>query len=321
MSQDKKFDVMVVGELNVDLILNKLNKPPQLGKEQIADEMTLTLGSSTAIYAANSNSLGLDVAFCGKVGTDQFGTLVMNALADKGVNTDYVITDDQLKTGATVIFRYDNDRMMVTHPGAMNHMTVPEVPDELFEKSGHIHTSAIFLQPRIKKDLLPLFRKAKAFGLTTSMDTQWDPQEEWDLDFEHLLPLLDFFLPNDQELLQLTGASDVDGALEQLSGYDTCIVVKCGERGAVMQKDGTKHAIPAYDVSDDFVDAVGAGDSFNAGFIHGFVQGKPLKECLAGGNLAAAVSTTAAGGTDGIQSYRQVTERGNTLQLRTGKQG
>lgn len=320
MPQDKKFDVMVVGELNVDLILNKLNKPPQFGKEQIAGEMTLTLGSSTAIYAANSTSLGVDVAFCGKVGTDQFGTLVMNSLSEKGVNTDYIIADDTLKTGATIIFRYDNDRMMVTHPGAMDHMTVPDVPDELFKKSRHIHTSAVFLQPGIKKDLVSLFRKAKEHGLTTSMDTQWDPEEAWELDFENLLPLLDFFLPNDQELLQLTGASDVDDALEQLSGYDTCIVVKCGEQGAVMQNNGKKRTVPAYHVT-DFVDAVGAGDSFNAGFIHGFVKGKPLKKCLAAGNLAAAVSTTAAGGTDGIKSPQQVAEMGKRFKLRTTKSG
>lgn len=317
MPQDKKFDVMVVGELNVDLILNKLNKPPQFGKEQIADEMTLTLGSSTAIYAANSTSLGVDVAFCGKVGTDQFGTLVMDSLAEKGVNTDYVITDSTLKTGATIIFRYDNDRMMVTHPGAMDHMTVADVPEELFKKSRHIHTSAVFLQPGIKKDLISLFQKAKNHGLTTSMDTQWDPEENWDLNFAKLLPLLDFFLPNDQELLQLTGSSDVNEALKQLSGYDTCIVVKCGDRGAVMQNNGKRDTIPAYHVT-DFVDAVGAGDSFNAGFIHGFVKGKSLKQCLAAGNLTAAASTMAAGGTGGIQSYQQVTELDHKLELRTG---
>lgn len=306
------FDVMVVGELNVDLILDQLHKPPGFGKEQIAGEMILTLGSSTAIYAANSASMGLNVAFCGKIGNDRFGNLVMDSLAEKGVNTDYVISDAKLATGATVICRYGNERMMITHPGAMEHMTAGEVPDELFQKSRHLHTSAVFFQPGIKNNLVQLFEKAKNSGLTTSLDSQWDPAEKWDLDLKNLMPFLDFFLPNEQELLHLTASKTMDEALASFSEFDTCIVVKCGDKGAIMQQKGKRETVKAYQVP-DFVDAVGAGDSFNAGFIHDFLKGRNLSDCLSTGNLTAAVSTMASGGTGGIQSYRQIVDFGKKL--------
>lgn len=310
--QDKIFDIMVVGELNADLILDQLHKPPGFGKEQTAGLMTLTLGSSTAIYAANSASLGSKVAFCGKIGADRFGSLVMDSLEQKSVNTEYIITDPNLATGATVIIRYANDRMMVTHPGAMEHMSVSEVSEELFIKSRHLHTSSVFFQPGIKKNLTELFQKAKSFGLTTSMDAQWDPSEKWDLNLADLMPFLDFFLPNEQELLHLTGSTTLDEALKALSGYDTCIVVKCGNKGATMQYRGEKESVKAYPIP-GFVDAVGAGDSFNAGFIHEFLKGRHLSDCLAIGNLTAAVSTTSAGGTNGIKSYHHVIKTGKSM--------
>lgn len=309
MPVNKKYDIMVVGELNMDLIMNQLHKPPQFGKEQKAESMTLTLGSSTAIYASNSASLGAKVAFCGKIGDDTFGGMVLESLLENGVNTDHIITDKELATGATIILQYGSERMMVTYPGAMEAMTVQEVPDELFKSSRHLHTSSIFFQPGIKNDLEILFRKAKNNGVTTSLDTQWDPNEEWDLDLKKLLPFVDFFLPNEDELLHLTKTARVNDALDMLKEFDTCTVVKMGNKGAIMQYKGERKTISAHKIN-DFSDAVGAGDSFNSGFLHEYLSGKDLSDCLITGNLVAAVSTTATGGTKAIKNYNQVIEYG-----------
>lgn len=313
-NESKTNDILVVGELNVDLILNQLNKAPKFGKEQRADQMTLTLGSSSAIFASNCSSLGSKVAFCGKVGDDGFGNFVMQSLAKKNVTADSVIVEKNLKTGATVIFNYQDDRMMVTHPGAMEHMTVDEIPEEVMKKSRHLHTSAIFFQPGIKKDLVKLFSRAKKLGLTTSMDTQWDPEEEWDIDIQKILPVLDFFLPNEDELIALTRSSSLQEALDKISGFETTVVVKQGEKGATMFRNGETRSIPAYKIT-DYVDAIGAGDSFDAGFISSYLKGKSLNESLEIGNIAAAVSTTAPGGTTAITSFENVIEKGKTMEL------
>lgn len=311
---EKEFDLMVVGELNVDLIMDRLKNLPELGKEQRAEEMELVMGSSSAIFACNCSSLGLNVAFSGMVGTDMFGKFVMESLSASGVNTDAVIADSRYKTGATVIYNYGNDRMMVTHPGAMEHLTVEDIPDTLFDRSRHLHTSSIFFQPGIRKDLVKLFRRAKSHGLSTSMDAQWDPDEKWDLDLRSILPHLDFFLPNDQELMHLTRSDSVEEALDKLKPHSTVIVVKMGVRGSVMQVDGERTWLPPYHVP-DFSDAIGAGDSYNAGFIRSWLHRKPLEECMKLGNMTAAVSTTAYGGTAAIRSLEQVIQKAENYQL------
>ena len=91
----KQFDIIALGELNVDLILNNIEGFPEVGKEKFAKQMTLTLGSSTAIFAANAAALGAKVAFCGMIGNDSFGDLVESSLQAKGVDTRYLIRQDK----------------------------------------------------------------------------------------------------------------------------------------------------------------------------------------------------------------------------------
>ncbi len=80
---NKEFDVIEVGELNVDLILNQIESFPEMGKEKLAHAMTLTLGSSSAIFASNLSSLGAKVSFIGKIGEDSFGDLILDSLITK----------------------------------------------------------------------------------------------------------------------------------------------------------------------------------------------------------------------------------------------
>ena len=164
----KKFDIIVVGELNIDLILNQIEGFPEVGKEILADKMTLTLGSSSAICASNLSSLGLKVAFIGKLGNDIFGQFIIDELKSKGVDTSLIIIDDTLKTGATVALSYDEDRAMVTHQGAMSHLGINDIDEQQLKQAQHLHFSSYFFQPGFKGALDSLFKKAKNAGLTTS---------------------------------------------------------------------------------------------------------------------------------------------------------
>ena len=302
---DKKFDVIVVGELNVDLILNKIDGFPEIGKEILADEMTLTLGSSSAIFASNLSVLGAKVAFLGKIGKDQFGELVLNSLQAKGVNTDLIIQDENLNTGATIVLNYDEDRAMVTHPGAMNHLTINDISEEKLKLGRHLHFSSYYLQPGIKNDVGRLFKMAKDLGLSTSFDMQWDPAEKWDLNIKETLPYVDVFLPNKQELIHLTGQVNLKEAVRVLGANVNTIVVKMGSEGSVSFQEGKEFKIPAFH-NNNVVDAIGAGDSFNAGFIFKFIQGAPLEECQRFGNLCGAINTTAAGGTTAFTDFAAI---------------
>jgi len=298
-------DVIVVGELNVDLILNRIDSFPEIGKERLAEEMTLTLGSSSAIFASNLSSLGSKVSFLGKIGKDIFGDLVISSLQSKGVNTNTIICSEELKTGATIVLNYKEDRAMVTHPGAMEALTLEDITESTLKKSRHLHFSNYFLQPGLKKSIASLFKMAKSLGLTTSFDTQWDPEEKWDLNLSSVLPFVDVFLPNKQELLYLTQKSTVEDALDYLSPIANTIAVKLGNKGSLVFSGGKKFQKDPF-LNTNVIDAIGAGDSFNAGFIYKFIQKCPIEECQEFGNLTGAVSTTAAGGTAAFESYDTV---------------
>lgn len=301
----RPFDVLVVGELNVDLILDGMGSLPEMGKEILARSMTLALGSSSAIFASNLRCLGPRVTFLGKVGDDLFGSFVLERLRARRVDTSLVLTVPGLSTGATVALNHGEERAMITAAGAMEHLGIEDVTPEHLASARHLHFASAFLQPKITPHVATLFRRAKEAGMTTSFDPQWDPAEAWDLDLADILPGVDVFLPNEAELLHLTRRPDVPSALAALRPFAHVVAVKQGRRGATAQAGAETVASPAF-LNTRVVDAIGAGDSFGAGFIARFLAGERLEGCLEFGNLMGAVCTTAAGGTGAFTNLADV---------------
>lgn len=305
MPLNKVYDVVVAGELNVDIILNQITQFPVMGKEVLAEQMTVTLGSSSAIFASNLSVLGSRVAFAGTIARDQFGELILGTLQSKGVNTDHIAVTTKRSTGATIALSFGEDRAMVTYPGAMSLFGLGDIPEQLLRESRHLHVSSIFLSTGLRKDVHKLFRMAKDLGLTTSLDPQWDPEERWDIDFETLLPDVDVFIPNESELKAITGGQQKEDAVSIIRQYANVLIVKSGREGAFLYTDDESLHQPAF-LNQDVVDTIGAGDSFGAGFIHRFIQGRSLKQCLEFGALTGAISTTRAGGTTAFENLETV---------------
>jgi len=300
-----RFDVIVIGELNVDLLLNDIALLPTVGKEIIANQMKLALGSSSAIFASNSSTLGLRVGFLGKVGRDDFGSFCVGCLNAKNVDTSLVSYDDENGTGITVAMIYDNDRAMVTYPGAMKTLTLKDINFQRLSEARHIHFSSYFLQPGIGKDLIVIFRKAKEMGLTVSFDTQWDPDEKWDLDLKQILPHVDVFLPNQGEFEALTGSKDWEKSMYEVGKHARIIAMKAGKDGSYVYHNGKIIRGKPF-LNENVVDPIGAGDSYNAGFIYRFLQGDTIEKCQEYANLIGAVSTTAEGGTGAFTDKKTV---------------
>jgi len=299
-----KFDVLVVGELNIDLILDGLQRFPEIGKEILADKMIYTLGSSSAIFASNLSTLGASVNYCGCIGDDDFGKKIINDLSAKGVNTNDIILS-KTATGITVILNDAQDRAMVTYAGAMNELREVDITDEILMSANHMHVSSVFIQPALKPGLTNLFNRAKKFGLTTSLDPQWDSYERWDCDWNNLLPLVDVFLPNREELKNITKKTTIEDAVNAIKRIANVIVVKNSDEGAtVFYKDEVSEQ-PAF-LHQEFADAIGAGDSFDAGFIRAFVRDKSLQECVELGAVCGAINTTAYGGTTAFTSLNAI---------------
>ena len=196
---------------------------------------------------------------------------------------------------------------MVTYQGAMNDLKISDIKDEVLRKASHLHLSSVFLQEGLKPDITTLFKKAKSLGMTTSLDPQWDPQEKWDIDLGELLPYVDVFLPNAEELQKLTGTDNIDAALNSIKSYCNVVVIKNGVEGAVMW-DKEKIVSQAAFLNENVKDAIGAGDSFNSGFIANYTHKKTLEECLEFAAITGAINTIESGGTKAFKSFDKVKE-------------
>src|SRR5258706_1498589 len=298
MTSSRKFDFSVVGELNLDLVLYGLPPELELDREHIASDMRLTLGSSSAIFAHNLALLGNRVAFHSAIGADALGELCLARLADSRTDVSAVRKFADKQTGLTVILPRPVKRYILTFPGVMAGMRFEDLDLDLVFNARHLHISSLFLQRALRPRVAKLFRLAKQAGLTTSLDTNDDPDGWWDLDNE-IFKHLDVLLPNESEACRLANRATSEAALKTLGEQVPLVVMKCGEKGAIAKRGEVEVVSSPFPTQ--AVDSIGAGDSFDAGFLHQFIRGASLEACLRFGNLTGALSTTRQGGTEAFR--------------------
>ena len=293
------FDITIAGEINLDLILYGL--PPELPLEQelLATGLEVTLGSSSAITAHNLAAIGSKVGFITRVGQDQLGTIALERLNAASVDVSRITHSRKLNTGLTVLLAHGGPRHILTYPGCMSEMSFEDLDLTYLKSSRHFHLSSYFLHRALIPRIPELLRELKSAGLSISLDTNDDPEDRWDDGIREVLQFVDVLMPNEREACKLARTDDLEEAVRQLRKVVPLLVVKRGRKGATAfdkTSDVPVEAIPV-----EVVDPVGAGDTFNAGFLHKWLQHKPLHECLAYGNLAAACSTTRPGGTEAFR--------------------
>ena len=302
----KRFDVVVFGDTCVDLILKDADVVPQFGQvEKLVANYDLEMGGSCCIFAAQAAKLGLRVALLGRVGADAFGQLIVDTLSAAGVDTRHITVDGSLRTGITVHLAQGDDRAMLTHPGSLSALTIDDLSDELLRSARHLHYGSLYLQAGLLPHWIDILGRAKALGLTTSLDTNWAPDQVWDHGLARALPHVDVLLPNEQEAIQLSGQPDAESAFAYLRERVPLLVVKRDVAGALAWQGGESYAqavLPA----DAGGDGVGAGDSFDAGFLAGWLAGLPVPTSLAIGCECGRAVAGAAGGTAGQWRRAQI---------------
>jgi sugar/nucleoside kinase (ribokinase family) len=290
----KPFDLLVAGEINPDLILSG-DVAPEFGQvEKLVESAALTIGSSSAIFACGAARLGLKVAFIGICGDDVFGRFMLDQLKLHQVDIGNVIVTQGGSTGLSVILNRGVDRAILTHLGLISALKADDVPDSLLRQSRHLHVAGYYIQDALRPGLPALFDRAHALGLTTSLDTNYDPTEAW-AGLPELLTRTDIFFPNEKEALSICRTPHLDAALAQLASHAKLVALKRGADGASAQSGATVISVPSIPVN--VVDTVGAGDSFDAGFIYGYLNKWSLEKTLRLAAICGALSTQAAGGT------------------------
>ena len=294
-----RFDVTIAGEINLDLILYDLPRELPLEQELLASGLEITLGSSSAITAHNLSALGARVGFITRVGADQLGSIALDRLRAMSVDLSRITYSSGAKTGLTVMLTRTGPRHILTYPGCMAEMALEHLDLDYLKSSRHFHLSSYFLHRALLPRTVELLSQLKSAGLSISMDTNDDPSGRWDDGIDNALDFVDVLMPNERETCKLARTDDFNDAVERLRKRVPLLVVKRGEKGAAAFTETDQVFVEA--ISVEVVDPVGAGDTFNSGFLHKWTHGKSLAECLAYGNLAAACSTTKPGGTEAFR--------------------
>ena len=294
-----RFDISVLGELNCDLILYGLPAVLEPEREHLATDFAMTLGSSSAIFAHNISLLGSRVGFTSCIGDDPLGKFCVERLSESGVDVSGIKCLANKTTGVTVILPVAKQRQILSYLGTTVDLQTAHLDLDYLRSAAHFHLSSFFLLRGLRPSLPGLFRQMKKSGLTTSLDINDDPENLWAPDVKDVLKSVDVFLPNEQEACKLTGACDVESALESLSRIVPIVAIKCGAQGVVAKHGSNGFGVTALPVQP--VDTVGAGDSFNAGFLHKFIRGSALQDCLEYGVACAGLSTTRTGGTEAFR--------------------
>lgn len=296
-------DFAIVGEINSDLILYGLPRDLPEEREIFASNFALTLGSSSAILAHNLALLGSKVIFSARVGGDILGEMCCEKLREAGIDLSRVMrsTTGSL-TGVTLILPLASTRRILTFPGTMSEMGIEDLDLDYLSAAKHFHLSSPFLQRKLFPDLHLLFKEMKRRGLTTSIDTNDDPDDGWERILEDVLPHVDVLFCTQEELAKLAKTEDAENDVAKRVNV---LVVKRGSRGASVYHAGRRIDGPALKL--EVIDAVGAGDTFNAGFLHQWIRHEPLDTCLAYGNLAGGLSVTRPGGIEAFNdlAYRK----------------
>ncbi|MBN2072834.1 MAG: carbohydrate kinase family protein [Actinobacteria bacterium] len=299
MSSNKP-EIFVIGDINIDLSLKGIGREfcfsENLGREINLDDVSLEVGGSGFNFVKIGNSMGLDINFTGKIGDDFFGDYINGYLKRRKIK-NRLIKSNKVKTGITVLFPVDKDRIYLTYNSGSKNLDIKEVPVEDIKNYNHLHYSSYYLLEKLQEHTIEIFKYLKN-KTTISFDTGIDPKNEWQKDnILSILEYTDVFLPNRAEALNITKSNNIEDALDVLSDYCDLVVLKLGSEGSVaVQKNNKKKKkifMPPFEI--EFRDNSCCGDSFNAGFVYSYLRGETLEESLKFASACGALQATKLG--------------------------
>ncbi|OPH52058.1 carbohydrate kinase [Paenibacillus ferrarius] len=292
----KKFDAVVIGDVNIDLVVVGCNQIPQPGQEIFVENIRMHVGGGAALFTISLAKLGLHTAFNGVLGDDLYGHYIREQFARYGIDTSLIRTSPTSHTGITIAINPELDRSFITYAGSNSELQAGDLDIAQVALGRHVHVTG-YRGRRNHDEFVAMVKKLKKTGVTVSCDVGWDDTGEWHSGVFELMGYIDVFLMNETEAFHYTGIEHIDDSLRYMGGFCRHVVIKLGPKGAITMKDGLQLAHSGFVV--DVVDTTGAGDSFNAGYLYGYLTGQSVESCLLYGNVCGAMSVGSYGGSTG----------------------
>lgn len=296
--ENKKWDVYVYGDVNIDIVIPGIEKFPAPGQEDEVDVMETMVGGGAALFTLGVGKLGLHPVFQGAVGDDCYGQMILDEFSRRNVDTGLLEVSDTEKTGISISFTNERDRSFLTMRGTNARLDISAVRVEEVKKAGHIHMTG-YAGSANHDAYLTLLKKIKEqTQATVSFDLGWDSSGEWKPEIYELFPYIDVLFMNETEAIHYSRKETAEKAGLDFAAHCPVVALKLGSKGSIAFADGKVFKKKCFPV--EVVDTTGAGDSFNAGFIYGYLSGRTVEECLLCGNGCGALSVTALGGNAGF---------------------
>ena len=276
--------VLVLGSINIDFV-SFVSRYPQPGETLVCNDFNIFQGGKGANQAIALAKLDVPTIMLGKVGKDVLSDFALSSLQESGVNTTAISKSQKNSIGSASIWvNAQGQNSIVIFPGANG-----EVDEDFIIRHEKFFDDASWLLTQFEvplESILSALKLAKKHGLKTVMD----PAPVREVSNNHIWELVDYLLPNEIELRELTHTENILKAIHILKSQGVKeIIVKLGKQGAVYEDKGKLVAFPAVPV-EQRVDTTGAGDCFIAGFLYGMIQQSDISQAIKIGNLTASYS-------------------------------
>ena len=292
-----------------NLVYDTLVKPVSeltWGGTTFVDSIEYHAGGNGASTARALGILGLPVSLLGAVGDDDQGRFLLERIQAAGVDVSRVETVSAPTSATVAIVNPGGERKFFHRIGASAEAFANgiEFTPELCAGDAHYHMASMFVLPRLRPRGPEILSRARAAGLSTSFDANWDPHLTWMRDLEPCLPHIDFFFMNEPEAEMICGSCEPRTAAGTVLAHGLkTAVLKLGARGCAIYTAGEEILCSAFEV--EVKDTTGAGDCFVAGFLAASLHGASLREAGEFANAVGALSVRKMGAVNGVLSQAE----------------